>query len=491
MSKNQKKEEQSKIPETALKTGSEKKESAKKKAVKGPELNEPMFDVTLNEYGAVDNVVSEKAIEEIDYPPELSEFLGEAIAELHLHEQLGLDPGEPLPEEVITEAIKTILSNVDLGQLLQALKDSEFESKEDNITSLDDLTDEEIAKADFSELDKDEYGNTLLGTFDLVGPEEAEDYTEFIFPALPGDENAKKCRLVVHIKVPYLEKVSLDELPTSEEVAKMDSVPRYITKDHQNYYRVAEETYHAFLEAARECGLEGADDPPEEIEVHPDGYDPEMMEYWYGGEIYHEKDVIWFEIPRTISMMGSMKGFSANLDNFIGLYESCDISRVKNIVVKDFKRVLSKMELFEIAQRHQNPAFFEQLTYQEMVFHLAREFAKTKEEAGYCIVCLNGKYYVPVESIFNPVTMEFEDLIVAFNVVNCYPSHHKCCGLIVADVGNMPVHTSVRYHKGGIFDWQKRINQEIAAYRLMDADYNPYDDPYDDPKNAYDGPFDD
>ena len=92
MRKNQDNNASKKADEKSMKTGSEKKDSAKKKALdKKPVLNEPLYDVSVDENGRAD-VVSEKAIEEIDYPPELAEFLGEVLQ--GQREQLGLSEGE-------------------------------------------------------------------------------------------------------------------------------------------------------------------------------------------------------------------------------------------------------------------------------------------------------------------------------------------------------------------------------------------------------------
>jgi hypothetical protein len=53
----------------------------------------------------------------------------------------------------------------------------------------------------------------------------------------------------------------------------------------------------------------------------------------------------------------------------------------------------------------------------------------------------------------------------------------------------MQIRTAVRYAKGKVFNWHKRIEQELRVYYLHDSDFNPYDDPYDNPNNA-DGDWD-
>lgn len=462
MRKNQENETQ-KAFEQSVKTDSEKKDSAKKKSEKKPELNEPLYDISIDKDGNAD-VVSEKAIEEIDYPPELAEFLGEALR--NLHDQLGLGDDEPIPDDTLNEFF---------GKMV---KGEELDDPED-------FSDDDLMSADFSGLDKDEYGNSLLASFDLPGPEDAVGVAKFVFSALLGDEDAETCKLAVHVNVPFLKKVKPEELPTKEEAIKITPPPRYLTRDRKEYYLVAENTFQAFVEAIRECGLCGAEGMPlEEAEAHPDGYDPEMMEYWYDDKIYHEKDVIWFELPRTLNMFGRMKGFAANLDSFIPLYVPVDITNAKKIKVENYRRVLSEKEKFDIKYYGKNIEFFEQLLPYEEVWHLASEYAKKQETPGYCVVCLNGKYNVPVESIINPVTYESDDLLEVFNAITCPPFHHRCAGMIIADIGNMQMQTAVRYCNGKNLDWKKRVEQELNAYRLHDSDYNPYDDPYDNPYNA-------
>ena len=120
MRKNQDNNASKKADEKSMKTGSEKKDSAKKKALdKKPVLNEPLYDVSVDENGRAD-VVSEKAIEEIDYPPELAEFLGEVLQ--GQREQLGLSEGEEFPAGYLQEFFKKLFSEVDIDKLVHELR---------------------------------------------------------------------------------------------------------------------------------------------------------------------------------------------------------------------------------------------------------------------------------------------------------------------------------------------------------------------------------
>jgi hypothetical protein len=85
----------------------------------------------------------------------------------------------------------------------------------------------------------------------------------------------------------------------------------------------------------------------------------------------------------------------------------------------------------------------------------------------------------------NYETFELDELIVIFNVLPCFLTHHKCASFLVADVGNMQMKTAVRFLKGRVFDWGKRIDQELAMYRKWNPDFDPYEDPYSDPNNSY------
>jgi len=387
MRKNQDNDASKKADEKSMETGSEKKDSAKKKALdKKPALNEPLYDVNVDKNGRAD-VVSEKAIEEVDYPPELAEYLGEVLQSQR--EQLGLSEEE--------------------------------DSSEDK--SADRIPGEMLANHGYSKLEANEKGQRTETFMDLQE---------------------------------FLEKIGI-------------SVGQVVIKEGEDVAQKISE----YIEEGNT--IEG------DSSAREDGYYEDLREYWYDGKIYHEKDVIWLELPKTGNMMGVIKGFSANLDSFASIYSPCDITHAKAIMVSNHRRILSNQEKFEIYYNKLNKDSFEQLTPDEEIWYLANEYAKTMETPGFCVVCLNGKFNVPVESFFNYDALENEDLITIFNVVGCLLNHHRCAGLLVADIGNMQFYTAVRYCNGRVFDWQKRIDQEIEAYRLDNPDFDPYDDPYDNP----------
>lgn len=506
MRKNHNEEEQ-KALEQALKTDSEKKESANKKE-KGPELNEPLYDVQVDMSGKAD-VVSEKAIEEVDYPPELAEFLGEVLE--NLHNQLGLAEDEPIPDDILDEFYRKLFSETDIETLVHELRAEkvfgvepdesipkyQLEDEESDIS--EDFSDEDLKNIDFSKLDMTPEGKRILDDIPLNCP---EDYIGIIRQEFPVklDEDFIKNKVIIRVSIPYLK-----EFPLKESMPDTNEAGVYLSDGLDVTYKIHPETYAELQELLMRIGAvescaeihEGEDIvgkvsqyfAASANEQREDGYYEDTMEYWYDGKIYHEKDVIWYELPRTVNLAGNMKGFSANLDSFVPLYEPCDITSARSIKVQNYRRVLSEKEKFEIEYYGKNLEFFEQLLPHEEVWYLATEFAKQQETSGYCVVCLNGKFYVPVETIVNTTTFECENLIVAFNVTNCYPIHHRCSGILIADVGNMQIRTAVRYAKGKVFDWHKRIEQELKAYYLHDSDFNPYDDPYDNPNNA-DGDWD-
>lgn len=510
MRKNQK-DDAKQAFEQALKTDSEKKESAKSKTKdKGPELNDPMFDVTVTPDGDAD-VVSEKAIDEVDYPPELAEFLGETMQ--GLHDQLGLGEDEPIPEGILNGFYEKLFSTVDIERLVHELRaEKVFGIEPDESVPKMPLEDEEsddvedelpdwLTDVDFSKLEVDECGSKILHDFSLSCPKEPKGVILQKIP-VEVDEEFKKNRVIIRIYIPFLSQIPISEIKPGTEY--YDKTGCFMMNE-TDAFEIDPETYTEMQELLESCGVskgameaEEGEDLSEKVAEYfskgdvidgdfaprEDGYYEDMMEYWYDGKIYHETDVIWFELPRTVNLMGNMKGFSANLDSFSPLYEPCDITRAKGIKVENYRRVLSEEEKEEIEAYGKNMDFFTQLLPFQEVWYLASEFAKTKDTSGYCVVCLGGKFNVPVEGILNPETLEFENLIVAFNVMNCFPIHHKCTGVLVADVGNMQLQTAVRYAKGRVFDWRKRIDQELAAYHLHDPDFDPYEDPYDNPHNA-------
>jgi hypothetical protein len=464
---------------------------------------------------------SEKAIDKVDFPPELADFLGESLR--GIREQLGLKPEDSIPIDALREHFQKLFKDSNIEKLLCELKcdklfglQEDYDGKfyqsvddEEDVPSPDDFTDEEISDMDFSDLDKDQYGNTVLSTIVLAGAEEGEDFLDYIFPALPGDKEAEAHHLVIHVYVPYIDVVRQEEL---EDLAKkykeMKQAPRVLTQDGEIFFVLDENTYQSFLEAARECGV-NMDEKAKEVEtvddfktmmreltangevIHgidsnarADGYYEDLCEYWYDGVIYHEKDVIWFELPK-LRAGERIQGFVANLDHYGKLYTGVDVTRAKTIKVEGGYRVLSKEEIFEIKYNHQNEDFFRQLLPAEEVWYLASEYAKTKDTPGYCVVCRNGKFNVPIESFMNYETFEFDELIEVFNILPCFLTHHKCQSFLVADVGNMQMKTAVRFLKGRTFDWGKRVEQEIDMYHKYNPDFDPYEDPYSDPNNSY------
>ena len=464
---------------------------------------------------------SEKATDKVDFPPELAEFLGESLR--GLAEQMGMKPNDEIPDDVFRKHFAELFKDCDIKKILHELKcddlfnlqedyDGKFfqsADEEDDVPTPDDFTDDEMSDMDFSDLEKDEYGNTLLSTIVLAGAEEGENFLKFIFPALPGDKVADACHLVVHIHVPYIDVISREKLDKSKKYKNMDPPPRFLTQDGEMFYLVSENTYNSFIEAAKECGVT-MDDPSTEIETasdfkammkelmangkaiqgidsnaRKDGYYEDLCEYWYDGKIYHEKDIIWFDLPKLKSGE-TIQGFMANIDHYgVGLYTPVDITNAKKIKVEGGYRVLSNEEIFEIKYNHQNEDFFRTLLPAEEVWYLASEFAKNQDSPGYCVVCRNGRFNVPIESFMNYETFELDELIVIFNALPCFLTHHKCASFLVADVGNMQMKTAVRFLKGRVFDWGKRIDQELAMYRKWNPDFDPYEDPYSDPNNSY------
>ena len=510
MRKNQDNDAPKKAREKALKTDSEKKESVKKeKASKKPEpkLNDPLYDVNVKGNGDTD-VVSEKAIDEVDYPPELAEFLGETL--LNLRDQLGLKEGEDFPEGFLKDYFTKFFQQVDLDQLLEQLRlnvvPENDEESDDDVDVDDYLTDEMLANIDFTKLDVDELGNRILSEFTLIFPED-ETPAGVLSQDIPIklDEEMIKNHVVFRVYVPYIEKVPLEKMES--KLDGLSSNDYSLLMDEENAHLLYKSTFNELLDILERTGVtagnvangdgtssriteytESGGVAPGDFSAREDGYYDDLREYWYDGVIYHENDVIWLEIPRTISLMGTIKGFSANLDSFAPIFHPCDIGSIKGLRVENNRRVLSNEEKFEIFYYNLNQSFYEMLTPSEEIWHIASEFAKTKDAPGYCVVCKDGRFNVPVESFFNPVTYESEDLIELFNVIKCLPNHHLCAGLVIADIGNMQMQTGIRYCKNKTFDWQERINQEIEMYQVHNPNYSPYDDPYD---NPYDSGYDD
>ena len=435
------------------------------------EPNEPRFDVAVAQDGSYD-VVSEKDYESMDYPEEMMEFL----AELYdgLYDALGIEEGEEIPQEILNEYTEKILAGADIEKLIDEIKAGKIfrPNEEESI---------EIVEED---------GIKYLPDITLAEPEGT--IGKFVFDiSVDNDEEMKKDNVHVRLITPYIDAISFED--AEKDPKKLEGRPTIGTSEGV-YYIFAKETMNSIVEIMEKYGHEAevqtTNDPEaffnsvreklRQFAARPDGYYEDTMEYWYNGEIYHEKDVIWLEVPATRNIMGHMKGFLANQEPD-GFLQPIDIGAVGDIKIENGRKILTDEDMTKIEYRHQRKEFFEQPTPGEWTWWLAKEFAKTKDSIGYAIVCLNGNFYTPVECFINPVEFELDYLNVVFNVANCMPTHHACAAMIIGDLGNMQMETFVKYKKGGIFNWKHRIDQELKMIHRYNKDYDPYDDPYDSP----------
>lgn len=429
------------------------------------EPNEPRFDVAVAQDGSYD-VVSEKDYESMDYPEEMVKIL----AELYdgLYDALGIEDGEEIPQEILNEYTEKILAGVDIEKLVEEIKAGK-------IFGLN----EEEKPVELVEED----GIKYLPDITLAEPEGT--IGKYVFDiSVDSDEEMKKDNVHVRLITPYIDAISFED--AEKDPKKLEGRPT-IGMSEGVYYIFAKETMNSIVEIMEKYGHEAevqtTNDPEaffnsvreklKQFAARPDGYYEDTMEYWYNGEIYHEKDVIWLEVPATRNIMGHMKGFLANQDPD-GFLQPINIGAVGNIKIENGRKILTDEDVMKIEYQHQRKEFFEQPTPGEWTWWLAKEFAKTKDSIGYAIVCLNGNFYTPVE-------LELDYLNVVFNVANCMPTHHACAAMIIGDLGNMQMETFVKYKKGGIFIWKHRIDQELKMIHRYNKDYDPYDDPYDSP----------
>ena len=400
------------------------------------------------------------------------------------------------------DEMKAEINKLDpVSQICSDVKDADFEGTI------------EFTEEDLNALTPSGDGRNIFEFYQLDAPEEEfEDWVHMLLP-IANNELAIKHNVFVMLLVPYLFKIPFSEVTTDPRVNA--DLPCIVLGDI--FLGVTQKTLEEYAKALKYIGLDGGItqidqdcDAIEELrkmvamaQVRDNGYYEDLMEYWYAGHLFHEKDVIWVELESMAKdseddgsaeegqvvgrrKIGDPAVFVLNFDVLGGFHYPVDISDVKNVKVENSRRVLSKRELGEAKFYGYNLEFLTTLTPAEEVWYLATEKAKSEDSAGFAVVCLGGKFCVPVETSINFYTHEVEEYISLFNVTSCYTNHHNCIGLIIIDVGNMQVNTGVRYLKGRHFDWKKRINQELKAYRLGNPDYDPYADPYDDPMNAYD-----
>jgi|GEM_PF-5214274 len=414
------------------------------------------------------------------------------------------------PAKPIDRMLEEAQKHNPLDKICADVRDADFEGEV------------QFTEEDLNALTPDANGRNIFEFYQLDEPE--EEFEDWIYLELPilNNELAKQHNVFVMVVVPYLFKIPLSDINTDPRVN--DDTLCIILGD--TFLAVTEETLNEYSKALNYIGLEyGAQNISENenalekireiveaAQVRETGYYEDLMEYWYAGRLYHEKDVIWVELetmakiplkknPQAgiveeieeepepvdeVRTLGSPPTFVLNFDVLGGPHTAIDISRAKNVKIENGRRVLSKTEEGYAKFYGQNLDFLQTPTPAEEVWHLATEKAKQEDAAGFAVVCLGGKFYVPVETSINFYTHEVEEYISLFNVVPCFMNHHNCIGWIIVDVGNMQINTGVRYLKGRHFDWKKRIEQELKSYRLDNPDFDPFADPYDDPTNSYD-----
>ena len=413
---------------------------------------------------------------------------------------------EKVSKKTAKKPLEKIVTEIDkhnpLNSICTQIEDNDFEGTI------------EFTEEDLNALSPDANGRNIFEFYQLDEPE--EEYEDWAYMELPimGNELAMENEVYVMLIVPYLFKLPFQEAMSDPRIS--DDLPCIVLGNL--FLAVTQKTLDEYAKALKYIGFEGGitkiDENEEAMDklremvelaqIRPNGYYEDLMEYWYAGRLFHEKDVIWVELESMADKesdeeadgeqsqvigrrkIGDPPVFVLNFDVLGGPHTPIDISNVKNVKVQNFRRVLSKREIGEAMFYGKNIEFLETLTPAEEVWYLATEKAKVEDSAGFAVVCLNGQFCIPVETSINFYTHEVEEYISLFNVVDCFTNHHNCLGLIIVDVGNMQVSTGVRYLKGHHFDWKKRIDQELKAYQVDRPDFDPYDDPYDDPDNSFD-----
>ena len=342
-----------------------------------------------------------------------------------------------------------------------------------------------------NEVPVEEDGTKILATFRIEKTADAIGMATFRIPAAVYGQDGNTTNAFIDIIAPYIKEIPLAKIKKGR--ISMTNKKGFPSGD--TFYVMSEKVARVFSGMLDDCGIFGSDQVNKELrefleylepfKPRPNGYYEDLHEYWYAGEIYHEKDVIWLSPfdPRHCPKFGEPIYVDYDVNKLAGI-EPCDVKDVynKGIKIENGRKVLTNQEKFEVYGNKKMRKVYETPTTAMYVWWLASECAKTKDDIGIAIVCFEGKLYMPVFTFVNYNLIELESVLVLFNAVPCVPDHHLCVGLVRVDIGNMPTRTWIRPHKGTIIDWTRRRNQEVAAYRkLYNPEFDPYDDPYDDP----------
>lgn len=363
---------------------------------------------------------------------------------------------------------------------------------------------ETLQKVDISKIVPDDRGVKIIADIKLTdydNPDVEAKYIAIELQYLPGDEKYQNDDVRVVVVAPFTERIPLNDL--TQRLRQLDNSVYYVSDDKEAF--LISNSIHDQIAMLRGiCGVQSGEtnidvdrtDAKKVMEnireatksgrfdKREDGYYDDTQEYWYNGIIYHEKDVIWVKPPTLEdAFTNGFQIYPSNFDRTDTVYRVCDITNVKDVKIENSRRVLSNRERFE-AEYYGTLELMETPTPQEYAWWLAKQASTKISGVAFALVCVNGQLLLPVEAFYNPVLGEFDYLIVPFNAQTCSPENRRCAGILGAGVGNLDMVTYFRYRSGSTIDWHKRFDQELAAYRKISPNYNPFGDFYDEPGNS-------
>ncbi|MDO4967524.1 MAG: hypothetical protein Q4E70_02035 [Candidatus Saccharibacteria bacterium] len=262
------------------------------------------------------------------------------------------------PAKPIDRMLEEAQKHNPLDKICADVRDADFEGEV------------QFTEEDLNALTPDANGRNIFEFYQLDEPK--EEFEDWIYLELPilNNELAKQHNVFVMVVVPYLFKIPLSDINTDPRVN--DDTLCIILGD--TFLAVTEETLNEYSKALNYIGLEyGAQNISENenalekireiveaAQVRETGYYEDLMEYWYAGRLYHEKDVIWVgletmvknplkknpqagiveeieEEPEPVDEVRTLGGpptFVLNFDVLGGPHTAIDISRVKNVKTK-------------------------------------------------------------------------------------------------------------------------------------------------------------
>lgn len=226
------------------------------------------------------------------------------------------------------------------------------------------------------------------------------------------------------------------------------------------------------------------------------GYNPERHLYAIDGKIYVEDDYVWCEIPDELSgdatNDGSKKVFYAEADDQEEFEdealassfarESTIVPRGQTFWLNFYDEQTKKTDLIKYEPLVvnnfdlDNPVLRVEVAYRNALCEI-----ESRPTCGWMVLLHDGHFYVPVESIEDPINRE---TFYYTKIYNSYPiaiTSERVTSLVYAEIFNQTFSIGIRYRSGYCANWRQLFFEYLLPPDYLDQItdfYKVTDKPY-------------